>query len=212
MSFFNLDGKFFSFMQKLFYLMVLNVIFIVMCIPVVTIGANCTALGCATLHMHRGRDGSPLKIYLHSFALNFRQATVIWMPACLVSAAAVYDLLLSSRLGGVHLALRYPMLALLFIILLLLSYIFPLLGRFENTCRQTIKNAVLMSLRHLPWTAMLLVVELFPGVMYVFGQPEIAAGVLAVMSICGFSGVSYILSWFFEYRIFPCYIPERGWE
>lgn len=210
MSFFDSDSIFFSLMQKLFWLMVLNVIFIVMCVPVVTIGASCTALGCATIRMHQGQDRSLLKVYWRAFVLNFRQATLAWLPMMFIIGMSVYDFFLSAQLGGAHLALRYLLLAILLIVLLLLSYIFPLLGRFENTLRQTVKNAVLMSLRHLPWTLMIMVVELFPAVMYVFGQPRTAAGVLVLMLICGFSGISYLCSWFFEYKIFPCYIPERS--
>ena len=44
MSFFSLDSKFSQIMGRVFDLMMLNIIFLIMCIPIVTIGANFTAM------------------------------------------------------------------------------------------------------------------------------------------------------------------------
>ena len=49
MSFFSLDSKFSQIMGRVFDLMMLNIIFLIMCIPIVTIGANFTAMYYVTL-------------------------------------------------------------------------------------------------------------------------------------------------------------------
>ena len=51
MSFFSLDSKFSQIMGRVFDLMMLNIIFLIMCIPIVTIGANFTAMYYVTLKM-----------------------------------------------------------------------------------------------------------------------------------------------------------------
>ena len=56
MSFFSLDSKFSQIMGRVFDLMMLNIIFLIMCIPIVTIGANFTAMYYVTLKMIKNGD------------------------------------------------------------------------------------------------------------------------------------------------------------
>ena len=44
MSFFNMDGPIFRFLNKMADLCILNLIFMICCLPVITIGASLTAL------------------------------------------------------------------------------------------------------------------------------------------------------------------------
>ena len=57
MKLFNYDSPFWSFMSRLADLIILNLLWIVFCIPVVTIGASTTAMYRVTLNMVRG-EGS----------------------------------------------------------------------------------------------------------------------------------------------------------
>ena len=50
---FNMDNKFFTFMGKAADLILLNIIFLICCLPVVTIGASVTAMYYVTLKMVR---------------------------------------------------------------------------------------------------------------------------------------------------------------
>ena len=38
------------------------------------------------------------------------------------------------------------------------AFLFPYIARFENTVKQTLKNAFLLMIRHLPWALLLLVI------------------------------------------------------
>lgn len=58
MSFFSLDSKFSQIMGRVFDLMMLNIIFLIMCIPIVTIGANFTAMYYVTLKMIKNEETS----------------------------------------------------------------------------------------------------------------------------------------------------------
>ena len=51
---FNMDGPLFRFLSKVADLMILNLIFLISCIPIVTIGASITALSYVTLKMKDG--------------------------------------------------------------------------------------------------------------------------------------------------------------
>lgn len=207
-----MNKGFFAFMGTVFKLMMLNILFIAMCVPIVTIGASCVAMSHATLQMNYNRGRSPWREYWDSFRQNFKQATVLWLPAAFILAISTYDAIVSFHAGGIHAGLRYLFLFVIILVVSYLSYVFPLLSWFENTSRQTARNAVLMALRHFPWTLVILLIEFFPLVMYSFGQPETAANVILIMFIVGFACQSYACSWFFVNKIFPYYVPDDDGE
>ena len=60
-------------------LIILNLIFIVCCIPIVTIGPALTALYYMTLKMARNEETYIIRGFFKSFKENFRQAIVIWL-------------------------------------------------------------------------------------------------------------------------------------
>ena len=169
MSFFSLDSKFSQIMGRVFDLMMLNIIFLIMCIPIVTIGANFTAMYYVTLKMIKNEETYIFRTYWKSFRENFKQATEA----------------------------------------MVLSYVFPVLSRFDNTVKNTIKNSILMAIRHLPWTIMILLVNLCPLLIYVFSTTKIVSYLILLMFLLGFSTVALGCSWFFVNKIFPFYMPEE---
>ena len=94
MSFFSLDSKFSQIMGRVFDLMMLNIIFLIMCIPIVTIGANFTAMYYVTLKMIKNEETYIFRTYWKSFRENFKQATAIWLILLAVLIVLILDLLL----------------------------------------------------------------------------------------------------------------------
>ena len=64
---FDLDSPFMNVMNKLSDLIIINVIYIICCIPVFTIGAATTALYYTTLKIVEDRGSSVVKSFFHSF-------------------------------------------------------------------------------------------------------------------------------------------------
>ena len=78
-SFFNMDSPLWRFLGRLADIMILNIVFLITCIPIVTIGAAWTSLSYVTLKMSRDEESYIVKSYFKAFRQNFRQATVIWI-------------------------------------------------------------------------------------------------------------------------------------
>ena len=209
MSFFSLDSKFSQIMGRVFDLMMLNIIFLIMCIPIVTIGANFTAMYYVTLKMIKNEETYIFRTYWKSFRENFKQATAIWLILLAVLIVLILDLLLVMRMPGTITYLRFVFLVLIFFEAMVLSYVFPVLSRFDNTVKNTIKNSILMAIRHLPWTIMILLVNLCPLLIYVFSTTKIVSYLILLMFLLGFSTVALGCSWFFVNKIFPFYMPEE---
>ena len=189
-----------------------NIIFLIMCIPIVTIGANFTAMYYVTLQMIKNEETYIFRTYWKSFRENFKQATAIWLILLAVLIVLILDLLLVMKMPGTITYLRFVFLVLIFFEAMVLSYVFPVLSRFDNTVKNTIKNSILMAIRHLPWTIMILLVNLCPLLIYVFSTTKIVSYLILLMFLLGFSSVALGCSWFFVNKIFPFYMPEEEKE
>ena len=74
-GFFNYDNPVWRFIGKLGDLVLLNLLWLVCCIPVFTAGAATTAVYYVTLKLVRDEDDSTIKSFFRSFIQNFKQAT-----------------------------------------------------------------------------------------------------------------------------------------
>ena len=79
MKLFNYDSPFWSFMSRLADLIILNLLWIVFCVPVVTIGASTTAMYRVTLNMVRGEGSGVVRMFWDAFRLNLKQAVLIFL-------------------------------------------------------------------------------------------------------------------------------------
>lgn len=91
-----------AFLNKMADLILLNLIFLLCCIPVVTIGPAITALYAVSLRSVRYGDGYVIQTFFRSFKQNFKQSFVVGMIgiyflcACLLLicfSGAMWDLL-----------------------------------------------------------------------------------------------------------------------
>ena len=83
MNIFNPDSPIMRFLSRLFDLIVLNALFIICCLPVVTIGASITAMYSVTLKMIRNEECYIVRGFFSSFKKNFKTATLLWIPILL---------------------------------------------------------------------------------------------------------------------------------
>ena len=204
----NMDGRIMGLLNRLGDLFLLNIIYLVSCIPVVTIGAATTALYYTTFKMAENRESYVWRDYRQSFRKNWKQATEIWMILLAMILVLGADLLL---IGGMSQALG-AVVALVVIVLSIFLimmgiYVFPVLARFDNTIKNIMKNALIMSIRHLPSTAVIVILHGVPLLLLLFSMEVFVRGVLAVL-LFTVSILAYIQSKLFV-KIFKNYYPRE---
>lgn len=208
-SVFSFDGPFFSFMSRFADLLWLNILFIVCSLPIFTIGASATALYYVTLKMVKDEESYITKSFFKSFKENFLQATGIWLIIVVVSSVIFMDYKIVTNemyasaisSGAVKNVIMVASMVMSIVIAFITVYVFPILAKFENSVKNTIKNAFLMSIRHLPYTVVLVALPLVALIlMYFFVQ-------LTILIFIIFSLVAYISSKMFV-KIFDFYIPK----
>lgn len=206
-NFFNLDSGFFAFMDKVSNLLWLNLLFLICCIPVITIGASTTAMFYVTLKMVRDEECYITKSFFRSFKQNFKQATGIWILVMLIGGIFSADFtILRNTDVPVGKIMTVVVMAMSIILVFTLMYIFPVLAKFDNTIKNTIKNALLMSIRHFPWTILLILCMILPFVLMYF-----ITWMIPVMFLLGGAGIAYGTSYIYR-RIFDQYIPQEEEE
>ncbi len=160
-------------MSKLVDVMILNVLWIVCSLPVITFGASTIALYYALMKDAKDEGTHYVQLFFRSFKQNFRQGVIVGLiyllsVAGLAYAFYFYTLNLQS-FGTMGSVMRIVCLALLVIVMMVFTYVFPLLAQFENTIWKTIKNALLFSVAKLGWTVLqLLIVGVFIFILWKF--------------------------------------------
>lgn len=146
----------------------MNLYWLICCLPVVTIGASTTALYRATFLLQQG-EGSVTKNFFSAWKQNFRRSTALWAVVLLAGALFYADWRVLSVYGDsfpLARALRIALLGLALLALFFLQYVFPLVAQFENTLRRTVKNAALLTVRHFPVTILLCALTLLPLICF----------------------------------------------
>ena len=174
---FNPDSPFFQFMNSLAAFIGLNLIFLITCLPIFTIGPALTALYTVTLKEARKEGGYIFSTYFKAFKENFRQSAA----AFLIQLVLALVFLFNAHFWGEQNT------ALLVVLALTFMYCYPLMARFDNTLTQSMKNAFFVAITHPKFTlglAGILAVYLF----FCFGFSDFAK---VFMILLGFSFLAY---------------------
>ncbi len=205
----NLNNPFFRFMNRVADLIILNLLCIVCCLPVITIGPAITAMFYVTLKMVRNEECYIIKGFFHSFRDNLKQGIIIHIIMMFIAAIIFVDMYfcwqiqanipLCKILVGIFSALAV-------VYFMVFIYIYPLLARFSNTTKNMFLNALLMSIRHLPQTVVILALTIVPLVI-MFSHSIILDWGLLICALVGFSGLATLSSFLFV-NIFDKYTPK----
>lgn len=201
--FFDMDSPIMRVLNRVADLMILNLLMIVCCIPIITVGAAYTAMHYVILKMIRGEEGYLIRGFFKSFKENFKQATLIWLLMLLVIVVYVGDAVIFSFSGITFpKAMVIAVIAVGVILFLISMYVFPLLARFENSIRNTIKNAALIAVGNLPKTILMAVFYALPLVISYFSTYA-----MLFVFLFGISAPAYGAAWLYS-NIFKKFEPE----
>ena len=163
MNLFDPDSKIIQFFQFLGDLIILNFCFIVCSLPVVTFGAAYTAMYTITLQEAEDRSGSIIGRFFKYFRANFGKATGIWLLLLFLGGILGYNYLVLTANPDMQAGIfRGLLIALSIFYVMIFTYAFPLLSRFENTVMGTLRNALALAIGNLPKTIIMALLNLLP--------------------------------------------------
>ena len=204
MNFFVIDSPVMRFLGRIGDIIILNLIFVVTALPVITVGTALSALYTVAMKLARGEDPSVLREYMRAFRRNMKPATICWLIMAAAGALIFLDFRLVGAFGGALYTVVRLLLAMIFgVWMLTFLYLCPYIARFENTVFHSVKNALFLSAAHLPSTVMMLVISVGLIVVTLFTSRTFVIGTIGWF-FAGFAAVAYVQSFLLS-RIFAKY-------
>ena len=202
---FSYDGIFNRMVSRIIDCILLSFLWLLVSIPVVTMGAATTAMYYTVHKIFREEEGYLLRSFWRSFKMNFRQSTLVWL------GFLVFYLVfgLNAYYGYAFFAndvLPMGMLIVIGVVAAIVMawscYVFPYIARFKDTSKTVRKNCVYLLVRH-PLRSLALLVILLGCIVLVAGVPFGLAFAPAV----GAWATNGILE-----PVFRLYIPKEDQE
>lgn len=204
MNFFVIDSPVMRFLGRVGDILLLNIVFVVTSIPVITIGTALSALYTVAMKLVRGEDPAIIKEYLKAYKRNFKPATICWLFMAVIGVLLFVDFRLVAVFSGTaYTVMRLLLAMILGIWLLTFLYLFPYIARFENTILNSMKNALFLSVAHIPSTLMMLGVAIGLLIITLFTSKTFVIGTI-LWTFFGFAILAYVQS-FLLCRIFTKY-------
>lgn len=162
-------NDFFNFMNRLGDIIFLNLVFLLTCIPIVTIGDALVSLYSISLKMARGEEGYVIRGYFKAFKENLKQGLIVGIVLEIILSVLGLDawFLYYSTESYRDAGLMVTVAALVFVVMVT-QFLFPLMARYENSISNTIRNAILLSISKLPYTVALIAIGAIPAILVYF--------------------------------------------
>ncbi len=181
------------FLNQLGDVMGMSMLWLVCSLPLITIGAS--TAGLYAVVMREEMDGV-MKPFFKGFRSSFRKATAAEGIFLLIGGILLADL---SWLRGMEAEWASLLAALIRVLMALAAataiYTFPLIAVFEQSLRQTLKNALLIALSNLPTTLLLLAAHAIPVLLIVLNPDMFIRYALPVVTFLGAGLLAVLSGW-----------------
>ena len=186
-----------AFLRVLCDLMVLNVLWLICCIPVITVGPATSALCCVSLKLARGEPTATVRTFFEALKQNFVQALLLGLIGLAGFAVAVVDWLFAlSQQGSLRTLYFVVGVIVSAVVLAYWAWVFALNAGFENSLRGTIKSGLSLAFVEPGKTLLIWIAFAIPVLCFLF-LPE------AVVIYIGWAYILFAVS-------APAYIAARS--
>lgn len=198
----SLFGRFFG---QVGDIILVNLLFILCSIPIVTIGASYSAMYYAFLTKLHHNDTAIYRTFLGAFKENFKNSTLTWLLTLFLALVTVVDLSMFSSRGMMpNTSLFYMFCAIATVIALWAIFVFPVIVSFSNTLKNLWIQAFFLAAKNILWAVLIAAIIIVP-VLLTLQTLQTLLMTLILWITCGFALTAYLNSFLF-YRIFKPYL------
>ena len=164
----NLDSPMLRFLTTLTHYLVLSLVYIVSCIPIITIGASTAAFYSFTLDAVTDNEGRVLSSYFSAFRENFKKSTLIWLIQLLVMVFMAVNLFAAWNFylakGALGLGVLSMALCGMLIVMGTGVFVYPIVVCYDFPVKKIIADSFVMAIRNPHVTVSVLVLFALTGV------------------------------------------------
>ena len=182
-------------------IVLLNVLFCALCLPVVTMGPALTALHSSMQLLSAGRnsDGNEaIREFFKEFKRSFFKSIGLFVVViAVIIFIFIYHAVVWKLDGAVGRLYRMTFFLLIFVLAAFMQYIFPIAARFQLGVLGIIRNSLLLAIAAAPWTILALAVPMAAVYISFFMNPAGFRIAIFLWAVCGFGLVAYLDSFIF---------------
>ena len=177
-KFFSTDSKLYQFMSRLTDVFKLNILWLLCCLPIVTIGASTIAAFSVTLRMVEDKEGYVSKDFFKAFKANIKQG----IPMTFILLLCIWVIYLDFQIYKVSEENSWIFLVIgiitAYIMTFSMLYVFPLLARYENTIFKSLKNSFSIGMKYFFRSIFLLIIVAIEVIIIMWNGTTLFVGVL----------------------------------
>lgn len=183
---FSPDSKFMALCVKLVALCKINLLWLLCSLPLFTIGASTCAM-LSVLTAMKEEEDCGARPFFRAFRQHFPKATVLWLLIVFLGLmlAVDYRLVAYMSFPG-RMAVIVVICFCAFTLVLVSGLTFPLLVRYPGSVRDTVINAVLLSIANLPKMLLVTAMNILPALLLIV-LPQVFFFLSFLLPVCGFS-------------------------
>lgn len=191
---FGPDSLVMIFLRRVTDLVLLNMLYVICSLSIITAGAATSALYYVTLKMVRNEESMVAQSFFRSFKENLKQTTVMTLLFLFGGVLLFLEVRVILMMEGGRLSIFLGIFAVLIVLLSGIAlYTFPLQARFINPVAVTLKNALLLSIQYFPSTLWMLFLNLLPLIIVIFSWNALA-WIIPVWLFFAPAGIAYLCS------------------
>ncbi|HER6427694.1 DUF624 domain-containing protein [Streptococcus pyogenes] len=191
-SLFKLDSKWMRASAALFDLLVFNLLFVLSCLPLLTIGVAKMALYASLLDWREGQVSQLVTTYSSYFKHYFKRGMRLGLIELLIMSICVLDLfLIRNQSGVVFQGFKVLCIAVLFLVVILFLYAYPQAVKRDLSLSTLFKRSFLLAGLFFPWSFAFLaficltIFSLQLSLLTLFGG-------VSLLAIIGISSLTYL--------------------
>ena len=167
--FFSSDNPVIGFLGEIVDLIILELLWFVFCIPIVTIGASTSAFYYAVNKVIRKKKGNVTQEFMRGFKEGFKNASLIWVAVLVIELVCGYGMLCT--LPALPSGSAVGFLSLLFLLVAVFTFFYLMTAmavnaRFQNKTGATMKNALIIMFANPQIMIFQLVMAVVMGVIF----------------------------------------------
>ena len=153
-----IDNPVFRGIGKILEVIGLSIVWLILCIPVVTAGAATTALYYTVHKTVKNSRGYAIRGFFSAFVSNFKQSTIVWLFFLVwlaILGVDCYYMYSFAVFGETMGKFRVAVYVLTILVVAWSLYVFPYIARFQSTTKEVFKNTFFMAVANAPSTIIL---------------------------------------------------------
>lgn len=146
---FSFDGPLYKFCVLIYETFMLNLLWFLGSIPIITMGVSTSALYYVYGKKMRGKSYGIYSDFIKGYKESFKQALPLGAVMTLILSLSIFNLFKLNKMGSGYSWLQILQLFIMLQILLIGVFLFPLVARFKMTLNELIRNSVVLAYKHI---------------------------------------------------------------